>query len=77
MTITQIIRTGTIPESECPRCKSPLMVVNKRVAYFGQAPQFVGCTEYPVCGYVRPMSEDVVEIMNDVQKQADLQPAEF
>lgn len=77
MTITQIIRTGAIPESECPRCKAPLMVVNKRHAYFGQAPQFVGCTEYPACGYVTTVTEDVAAKMDEVQRQADLQPAEF
>jgi len=76
--ILTIIPTGIIPESQCPRCTAPLMVVNKRnFSYFGQAPQFVGCSAYPQCGYVRVVKPEDVTIMQQVQAERDAMPAEF
>ena len=70
-------RAGTIPNSKCPRCEAPLMVVNKKIALYGNAPQFVGCTRYPECGYHSPVTPEIKAIMNEVQRRADLLPAEF
>jgi ssDNA-binding Zn-finger/Zn-ribbon topoisomerase 1 len=44
------------------------MVVTKKKAqrmntYSIQHPQFVGCTEYPQCGYTTTVTEQVREIM--------------
>ncbi len=63
-----LIPTGQIPESKCPRCAAPLMVVTKKVAqrhnpYSIQYPQFVGCTEYPACGYNTTVTDKVREKM--------------
>ena len=63
-----LIPTGQIPDSKCPRCGAPLMVVTKKAAqrmnpYSIQNPQFVGCTEYPQCGYNTTVTEQVREIM--------------
>lgn len=76
-TVFEMIPSGVIPESTCPRCGAPLAVVNKRMAYFGQAPQFVGCTMYPQCGHARTVTPDDRAAMEKVQAERDAMPAEF
>lgn len=63
-----LIPTGIIDGSKCPRCGSRLMVVTKKIAqrqnpYSIQHPQFVGCIEYPICGYNTVVTDDVREKM--------------
>ena len=52
--------TGEIPESKCPRCSAPLMVITKKnFQYFTAHPQFIGCTAYPECGFVAILTDEV------------------
>lgn len=74
-------RTGEIPGHLCPHCAAPLLVINKnmdRVTY-GRNTQFVGCSNYHVtgCNYRAPLTENIKQIMDRVQAEADLVPAEF
>lgn len=62
--MTDLIPTGQIPDSKCPRCNAPLRVITKKAVqrmnpYSIQNPQFVGCTEYPMCGYHTTVTDDV------------------
>lgn len=56
--------TGQIPDSVCPRCAAPLMVITKRnYQYFTAHPQFIGCTAYPECGFTAILTDEVREKM--------------
>lgn len=74
-------RTGIIPGSECPKCGADLLVIDKPTdtVTYGRNPQFVGCSNYFAtgCDYRATVTDDIRAIMDRVQAEADLQPAEF
>lgn len=74
-----LIPTGQIPDSICPKCGGSLCVINKReYMTLEHNRQFVGCMNYPKCGYMaKKISADVIAKMNNVQVERDLQCVEF
>lgn len=72
-------RTGIIPGHACPKCGAALLVIDKSQAHvtYGRNPQFIGCSAYPACNYRTTVTDNVREIMDQLQKEADLLPAEF
>lgn len=80
--MTGRIPTGEIPNSECPGCGAPLIVINKKdpnAEHWGRNPQFVGCTNYHItgCAYRRKVNDqDRATMEAEAQAFAAL-PAEF
>lgn len=75
--MSDLIPTGQIPDSNCPRCSAPLMVITKRNHFGALHPQFVGCTQYPMCGHTSVVTDAVREKMHAVQAQREAMPVEF
>lgn len=70
--------TGQIPDSQCPRCGSPLLVVTKtKNCHYTQHPQFVGCTTYPACGHLSLVTTEIKAKMIEKAKAFELEPALF
>lgn len=80
--MTGRIPTGIIPDSECPKCAAPLVVLDKRdpnAELWGRNPQFVGCTNFQVtgCNYRRKVNEQDRAVMEAVRAEFEALPAEF
>lgn len=76
----QLIQTGEIPGSSCPKCGAPLAVRTKReIRQHNKHNQFVSCTMFFVtgCDYKTVITPDVVAKMKQVRAQLDAMPAAF
>lgn len=74
-----LIPTGEIPDSVCPRCGNRLIVITKRGnEYYTLHPQFIGCTQYPFCGYVTSkITPEIALKMEAVQAEREAMPVDF
>lgn len=75
---SELIPTGPIPNSKCPKCAASLKVVTKQNPDpYAKHKQFVGCMSYPRCRYVTTVTPEIAAVMIEQAEEFAALPAEF